>query len=126
VSGCDVCIGGEFDGDSNEFYSSAIRKARKPFICCECRRTVERGTEYERAAMKYEGEFFTYKTCSLCVEIRTVFTCGRSWLVECLWEDMRDYAFERLTTASECFTKLTPQAKRFVLDQWRKWKGLAV
>ncbi len=41
-----------------------------------------------------------------------------------LWEDMRELAFPSLTTASNCFTELSPAAKAFVLDRWRKWKGL--
>ena len=51
-------------------------------------------------------------------------TGGESWTYRTLWEDMRELAFPSLTTASNCFTELSPAAKAFVLDRWRKWKGL--
>jgi hypothetical protein len=124
MSNCDVCIGGGYDGDSAEFFQSDMVKARKPHRCCECRQEIPKGAMYERSRGKWDGDFSSYKTCSLCVEIRSVFTCGESWLFQALWEDMREMAFPRLTTASECFTQLSAVAKQMVLDKWRQWKGL--
>jgi hypothetical protein len=124
MSDCDVCIGGNCD-DFPEVSDTKTKTARKPHKCCECGREISRGQRYEHCVMKYEGEWFSYKTCLLCVEIRTVFTCGKSFLFECLWDDMREYAFESLTTASKCFRKLSPSAKAFTLERWRDWKGIA-
>jgi hypothetical protein len=124
MSDCDVCIGSS-DGGNAEFSETVTRKSRKPFVCCECHRTTPKGDLYEICHMRYEGEWLVYRTCSLCVEIRNVFTCGKGWTFECLWESMRDYAFEKLTTACKCFMKLSPEAKAFTLERWRKWKGLA-
>jgi len=123
MSGCDVCIGTS-DVESMKMYSQNIVKARKPAKCCECRRPINKGDKYEYVKGRYDGDWYVYRTCALCVEIRTVFTCGKGFYFETLWEDMADYAFERLTTASECFTQLSPAAKAFVLERWRNWKGL--
>jgi len=122
MSDCDVCIGGGFDGETTEFYHSETRTARRVHKCCECHQDITRGQQYEAVVLKYEGEIMRYKTCLLCVEIRTVFTCGESWIFETLWHDMRALAFERLTTASPCFTKLSASAKDKVLKEWRAWK----
>ncbi|HLZ39443.1 MAG TPA: hypothetical protein VKQ11_00680 [Candidatus Sulfotelmatobacter sp.] len=120
---CDVCIGVEVDGYC-EFSETKIRKARKPAKCCECQQPIQIGEQYEVTTMIYEGEFCKYRTCLLCVEIRRVFTCGEGFYYESLWEEMEEYAFERLTTASKCFRELSPEAKAFVLERWRRWKGL--
>lgn len=123
MSGCDVCIGsGDYDGF--DWANTETRKARRPHTCCECHGSITPGQQYEHTTGGYYGDISRYKTCMMCVEIRNVFACGKSWLYECLWEDMKEYAFDRLTTASECFTKLSPAAKAFLLDRWRKWKGL--
>lgn len=121
--GCDVCIGIS-DYDCASVYNSAMVKARKAHKCCECRRVIQPGEQYERVAAIWDGSWSHYRTCALCREIRDVFRCGDGFLFETLWDEMRDYAFPELTTASECFTQLSAAAKERVLAEWRKWKGL--
>ncbi len=121
---CDVCIGVDSIEERFEFSTTETRTARKPHKCYECEREIRPGEKYEHVAGRYEGEFSVYDTCALCVEIRNVFTCGNSWYFGLLWEEMREYAFPRLTTASPCFRELGPEAKAFVLERWRSWKGL--
>lgn len=123
MSDCDVCIGID-DVDSIDLIEEATRKARKPHKCCECQLPIPIGATYQHVVGRYDGEICVYDTCAICVEIRAVFTCGRGWYYESLWDEMRERAFEHLTTASKCFTKLSPEAKAFVLERWRKWKGL--
>lgn len=122
---CEVCIGGgDYDG-SPEFYSISKPMARKPHKCCECWRLIAPGERYEYAAYKYEGSVGVNKTCGQCAEIRAVFSCGQGGPhYGQLWEEMRDYAFPGLTTASGCFTELSSATKAFALDKWREWKGL--
>lgn len=122
MSECDVCIGG--CDDPMEMISESTPTCRLPFKCCECRREIAKGEKYEKMVGRYDGQFLTYRTCLLCVEIRTIFCCGEGWMFESLWDDMREYAFERLTTASPCFTKLSAKAKAFVLERWQEWKGV--
>jgi hypothetical protein len=124
MSDCDVCIGTDSIDECYEFSVVENRKARKPHKCCECGRVIAVGQQYEHAIGKYEGDFDRHDTCALCREIRDVFTCGNFFYYEQLWEEMEEYAFERLTTASGCFTELSAAAKAFVLERWREWKGL--
>ncbi len=121
---CDVCIGVDLIEESVDFSTTETRTARKPHRCYECKRGIQPGEKYEHVIGKYDGKFSIYDTCALCVEIRDAFTCGNAWYYGQLWEEMRDYAFCHLTTASPCFRELSPEAKAFVLEQWREWKGL--
>lgn len=125
MSGCDVCIGGgDYDGVL-EFQEVSHPKARKDHKCEECRAVIPVGQKYQKIVGKVDGDFTETKTCLMCAEIREVFACGEITVLGELWEDFRNAeVFERLTTASECFTKLSPPAKSFLLDRWRKWKGL--
>lgn len=125
MSDCDVCIGGNYDGAAEFSESYTIKKSRKEFQCCECRQVVPKGSEYEKWVMRYEGDWLVYRTCASCAEIRTVFTCGKSWVFEWLWEDMRDMVFPVLTTATKCLQKLSARNKARVIEEWQKWKGLA-
>lgn len=122
---CNVCIGAE-DYESDDFYSNKEVIARKPHRCCECKRTIAKGDKYIRDFGKFDGAMFAEKSCLLCAEIRSVFTCagGASPIYGGLWAEMREYAFPELTTAGECFRELSPGAKEFVLEKWRMWKGL--
>jgi len=119
---CNVCIGSEPDCYA-EFYSVDLVKARKPHKCYECRMEIPVGAEYMKHAGKWDGDFCSFTICLLCSEIASKFACDDGAAAfGTLWEEMRDYAFPELTTASECFAKLSPQAKQFVLDRWVKWK----
>ena len=124
---CEVCIGNsdyDFDG-TPEFYSTTEPKARKEHKCGECAGVITRGTRYNRFSGKYDGVIFTEKKCLMCAEVAAVFSCGETHPEPGnLWDTMEELAFPRLTTASECFQELSPEAKAFVLDRWRKWKGL--
>lgn len=130
--GCDVCIGGDI-GDCDYTYTVIEeRVVDAPHKCCECRVTLVVGETHQYAsshedkaeADEFGREFFEAWTCSICAEIRKVFSCGEGQMWESLWDDMEEHAFPSLTTASECFTELSAEAKVRVLEEWRKWKGL--
>lgn len=121
--GCDVCIGIS-DYDTADVYHSGLVRARKQHKCCECRRAIAPGEQYERVAAIWDGSWSHYRTCAICREIRDVFTCGEGFTFTNLWDDMREYAFPELTTASECFRELSAVAKGRVLEEWRKFRGL--
>ena len=122
---CDVCITADFDGQV-ECAATSTPKARKQARCCECGLLIAPGNAYHRYSGRWEGKWFVTKTCLICAEIRTAFYCN-GWLSGVLWEDMREAVFDNpnFSTASECFTKLSAAAKQRVLDEWRRWKGLA-
>lgn len=122
---CTVCLeDAGVDFDDADFSSEKFLKARKAHVCCECRGAILPGTVYHHYVGKNDGSLFTQKTCEPCQETRETFTCGRTYYFGELWGRMEQEAFPELTTASPCFTELTPATKAFVLDRWRAWKGL--
>lgn len=93
MSDCGVCIGG-YDGELTEFFSEEWPKARKAHKCSECARLIAPGQKYQRCSGKSDGDFWSFITCSVCAEIRRVFTCdGSEALGGMLWEDMAEYGF---------------------------------
>lgn len=124
MSDCGVCIGAEAEDGSPEFYEAAYHTARKEHICGECRRVIAKGSRYEYASGKFDGDFFAFKTCLDCEAIRNAFNCGSAILHGELWQQMRDYGFEQMTTG--CLAKIeTASAKAYLIERWQKWKGLA-
>lgn len=59
------------DYDAPEFYERKIVKARKRHKCEECAGWISPGEQYEYAAGKWEGDFYTFKTCERCVDLYT-------------------------------------------------------
>jgi hypothetical protein len=84
MSGCDVCIGGDFDEVFAEYSIIESKPARKNAKCCECQIVIPRGQLHEHVAGRFEywgdadsqNHWMTYHTCNLCAEIRQVFSCG--------------------------------------------------
>lgn len=110
MSCSDACsIDMDADGHT-EFYSEVVRRARKPYKCCECYEPISVGERYEAAAGKWEGEIFTERTCLPCAEIRRAFAC--SWVFGKLWETIRDQLFGGWNDmkAIDCLAKLTTDA----------------
>jgi len=78
--------------------------ARRPHICGECGRIVERGHRYERAAGKWDHGLATHHTCADCVAWRDGFidarraVCGMDdrWYFGEVWADIREYCREFL------------------------------
>jgi hypothetical protein len=64
-------------------------KARKQHKCCECYVIIKAGDIYEKVVGKWDGEFCTFKTCKICVEIRDQIFC--SWEYSNLWEVFGEY-----------------------------------
>jgi hypothetical protein len=121
MSDCDVCLCGNSDV-SIDFFFASVRKCRKPAKCAECGSPIVPGEFYQRAGGKCEGEMWTMKLCLLCEEVGHVFSCDGPRMYGNLWEDMRECVFPELKLSSKCFAKLSPAAKQFVLDKWKKWK----
>lgn len=120
---CDVCIPVDIDEYVEEFQSSKVRSV-VPQRCLECRQEIPAGAEHVYESYTCAGRGFEHRLCLLCDEIRDAFYCDQGCSIGQLWEDMADYAFDQLTTASDCFRKLTAASKAKVLDRWREWKGL--
>lgn len=106
--GCnDICVVMDYDG-ANEFYTEAVRRARKSYRCCECGDSITVGDSHHYAAGKSDGHFWEYRTCASCEEIRKEFSCG-SWIFGELWASVDDQLFPEWNemTAIDCLAKLT-------------------
>lgn len=120
MSDCNVCL--YFDGDYAEFFHKKEVVARKDYKCSECDRDIPKGTKYQVASMKCDGEFSSYKTCLACAEIREVFYCEGEQFGGMFWEQMEEL-FGDITVSGDCLKKLkTPEAKRYFAERYRQWK----
>lgn len=123
MSDCGICLSSA-DGDFIEMLhedDSAV--ARKPHPCCECSAEIPAGATYQLHAGRFDGDHVEYRTCSVCAEIRTAFSCN-GWVYSQLWDDL-EAAFDDGINDS-CFAKLrTVTAKAMLRARWLKWKGLA-
>ena len=75
-------------GEYCTFESHRVVRARKAYKCGECQEEIKQGEEYEVSGQLYDGEWTTFKTCSLCVEIRDKVFC--SWVYGCMWESLAE------------------------------------
>lgn len=65
------------DTDGPEFVDARHFRARKAHECCECGREIAPGEEYERTSGKWDGDFYTFKTCEQCEDLRdSLFSLG--------------------------------------------------
>ncbi len=106
-------------------------KARKDYKCYECRQPIVVGQSYEDFYGKFADAACQYRTCLLCVEIRTFFSCDGTWIWGSVWEDLQEGLFADFHTGclevqpDDDKEPLSAAAKQKVVDAWRKWKGLA-
>jgi hypothetical protein len=121
MSECGVCIGGDDYDCELEFYDIKWPKAKKEHRCCECRRIITVGEEYEKWTGKWDGSLSSTKTCLLCTEIREGFSCGNTTIFGELWSEMRDYVLPVINSA--CFEKIgSVEARAFLQSKWMEWK----
>ena len=101
-----------------EFATDKIVTARKQHKCDECNRTIEKGERYERVTGKWDGEFYTFRTCSDCLSLRKTFFC--TWRYEELWNDFwEDFCYWRDDDNAPFFYKLealTTRARDIILE----------
>jgi len=112
---CSCVYVGEFYCD-NDFYRSKIVTAIKQHKCCECHQPILPSEKYEYVAQRYDGEFFTHKTCIDCLSVRNEFFCD-GWCFEFLWEYLTEHINELRGDISEnCIAPLTVPAKNKVCE----------
>lgn len=106
----DVCMSADYDG-SSEFVTDAMRKARKAHKCDECGAAIAPGELYENISGKFDGDFFSQKTCVVCMEIGKTFYCGGR-ILGTLWEDLREQIFPEWNevVAIDCLARLKTDA----------------
>ncbi len=110
------------DGDNlASLYKTDVRTARKEHVCGECDGSIPVGARYEHVFGIWDGRPDTYKTCSLCVEIRNHFACGKGWLFGELWSDLRDHFFPDMKAGGPCMDGLSPEAKARMFERRMQW-----
>lgn len=120
MNNCGCVLVEDYDGP--EFYYSKLMRARKAHRCDECRAEIRCGQDYERVSGKWDGHVDTFKTCTACLSLRTVFFCD-GFLHSGLMDALRHHvdAIDG-QISSECILKLTPRARDVVFgiieDVW--------
>ncbi len=117
----DVCVDMCCDYTS-EFSTSVMRRAAKPYRCCECRREIVRGETYEASAGKCEGDFWYEKTCAECAEIRKAFVCG-GYVISQLWEEIGYQLFPTWHDMKtiDCVAQLSDAAGEKIRAKYAEW-----
>jgi len=123
MSCAEVCLSHDYDGEGCDFSVERTLRSRKDHKCCECREQIRKGSQYERSVGKWDGDFLVFRTCAVCVEIRTAFVCG-GYAFGALWESMQDEMFPVWAEAGpwDCLAKLTtPEAVAFCTRRFDQW-----
>lgn len=122
MSDCNVCI--DFGGEQADEFEQFEVKTNRPYRCSECSEIMPTGTLHQLTMMTIEGEKQNWRTCLICAEIRTAFSCGGEVVGGVFWKTFAESSFDEFTTG--CLERLeTPAAKAFILERWRHWKGLS-
>lgn len=58
------------DGNGPEISAVKVVMARKAHKCCECRREIAAGQQYEYTWGIWDGDSASFKTCLACVALR--------------------------------------------------------
>lgn len=128
MSDCDVCIGGE--GEPIEDYDIGTVTAKRAFRCTECGRVIPGGAVHEQVTGRCDGKPINLRTCMDCRHISEGLSC-ESRIHGTLWSDLEGSGtgdtYAAFSNFSEvCVSKVeTVSAKQYLIDRWRKWKGLA-
>ena len=85
------CYAGDMDPADME--NEVWRKARKIHTCCECYAKIQVGEEYQLVSLLSSHEWYKYKSCEKCADLRASLddvTCVQ-------YEGLRDAFTEWLT-----------------------------
>lgn len=101
-----------------EIFHSANRRARKPYKCIECGRSIVIGETYHYEFGTLEGFAETYRTCSHCMVAREWLrvNCG-GWIYSDVIDEIREHAEE--------YHKIALPLLRLVVGAKRKWRSFA-
>jgi len=111
---CVNVYSGDYDGPS--VCSINIVKARKEHKCCECRRIINRGEQYERTKGLWDGTWSKYNMCIDCASVVRAFFCDGG-MYETIWEDLAESFRDSAGKFDpNCLVDLTPIARSKVCD----------
>jgi hypothetical protein len=91
------------------------RKARKPHVCCECRRKIQPGETYWHYRGTWDGDPVAKNTCDLCEQLREDVMAGwdsndraDGFIFGSLWEYCEEEPLLSRWKAIEEKAKVTP------------------
>ena len=64
------------EGETYDVAEQKLRRARKSWVCDECRETIQPGDLYEHFKGLFEGIWDEYRTCARCCNVRRDFFRG--------------------------------------------------
>jgi len=110
------CIYVDCDDGRPEFFKERHPRARKTHICGECGQAIPLGEQYEYVSGKWEDRFAVYKTCSICLSIRSAFYC-EGWAFGEVLGDLHEHIGEMDgNISSECLEDMSKSARDKVCD----------
>lgn len=116
---CEIFVDNDYEGPS--FHTVKMIKSRKKHKCCECKRTIEKGEEYEKTSGMWDGRFDEFKTCSDCISLRKEFFTSGYYFGR-IWDDFEEHVDAVDAAISErCLSNLTPVARGCACDIIQKW-----
>jgi hypothetical protein len=109
--------------DSDGYHSFRIRKAKKPCLCPECGKTIDKGEEYLFSTMFIDGGIYNSKMCKECESIVDNFFPD-GYQIGNIINDLECYIDNSWIDdiPSSCVTKLTPKAKVKVCDILQRYQ----
>jgi len=111
-----ACVYVDVDCDGPELYTVTKPRARKPHKCGECGREIKLSEKYENVVGLWGGRFNIHKTCSVCLDIRSVFFC-EGWFFGEVLEYLEEHIREMHGHISEdCLAELTAEAREMVSE----------
>ena len=103
------------DCDPTELFKSKIVKGRKEYECCECYEIIPKSKKHESASGLSNGEFWNYRTCNACCEIRDEYTRD-GFIFGALWEAMNEDCREMPLDSLDTFSPEAQQKLLIMLD----------
>jgi hypothetical protein len=102
--------------DASQCLGSGVCVGRKDYRCVECHDPIPKGTRHEFYKLVTDGSASTERTCLVCAEIRSHFSCDGSWIFGEVWDSLHEALFPTMTAGGECLTGLSPAAKAKLFD----------
>lgn len=114
LSGCD---------EQPSFCRVRMVVAAKEHVCVECTQPIKKGALHEVIIQKWWPSTMldTFRTCTMCKEIRDHFSCGRGWLFGHVWSDLEEFFFPTMKAGGPCMKGLSPAAKAVLFERRLKW-----
>lgn len=118
VTCCAIGGGSDF---AASVYERSTPRAAKAHQCAECECEITRGVRHEYVKGLWDGQWRSYRTCTLCVEIRDHFACEDGFLHGEVWSDLECNLFPTMVCGGRCMRGLSPAAKACLIERRLAW-----